>query len=49
MPLPAGLTDGSRLPEPIFTPATKAPRGQHDENIPAAAVAAAWSAHDAGR
>jgi len=31
--LPAGLTDGSRLPEAIFTPATKAPRGQHDENI----------------
>jgi phosphoribosylaminoimidazole-succinocarboxamide synthase len=31
--LPEGLEDGSRLPEPIFTPATKAPRGQHDENI----------------
>jgi phosphoribosylaminoimidazole-succinocarboxamide synthase len=31
--LPAGLEEGSRLPEPIFTPATKAPRGQHDENI----------------
>jgi phosphoribosylaminoimidazole-succinocarboxamide synthase len=39
VPLPAGLTDGSRLPEPIFTPATKAPRGEHDENIPASAVA----------
>ena len=39
VPLPAGLADGSRLPEPIFTPATKAPRGEHDENIPAAAVA----------
>jgi phosphoribosylaminoimidazole-succinocarboxamide synthase len=38
-PLPAGLTDGSRLPEPVFTPATKAPRGEHDENIPVAAVA----------
>jgi phosphoribosylaminoimidazole-succinocarboxamide synthase len=37
--LPAGLTDGSRLPEPVFTPATKAPRGQHDENIPAQRVA----------
>lgn len=37
--LPAGLTDGSRLPEPVFTPATKAPRGQHDENIPAERVA----------
>jgi phosphoribosylaminoimidazole-succinocarboxamide synthase len=31
--LPAGLTDGDRLPEPIFTPAFKAPAGQHDENI----------------
>lgn len=29
--LPDGLTDGSRLPEPIFTPSTKAPVGQHDE------------------
>jgi phosphoribosylaminoimidazole-succinocarboxamide synthase len=28
------------LPEPVFTPATKAPRGEHDENISAAAVAA---------
>ncbi|MGH8890071.1 MAG: phosphoribosylaminoimidazolesuccinocarboxamide synthase [Acidothermaceae bacterium] len=33
IPLPAGLLDGSRLPEPLFTPSTKAPRGQHDENI----------------
>ena len=31
--LPDGLEDGSRLPEPIFTPATKAPLGKHDENI----------------
>ena len=31
--LPAGLTDGDRLPEPIFTPAWKAPLGEHDENI----------------
>jgi phosphoribosylaminoimidazole-succinocarboxamide synthase len=31
--LPTGLTDGSRLLEPIFTPATKAERGQHDENV----------------
>jgi phosphoribosylaminoimidazole-succinocarboxamide synthase len=31
--LPPGLVEGSRLPEPIFTPATKAPIGQHDENI----------------
>ena len=31
--LPAGMQDGSRLPAPIFTPATKAPIGEHDENI----------------
>jgi len=31
--LPAGLTDGDRLPEPIYTPAWKAPMGEHDENI----------------
>ncbi len=33
VPLPAGLTDGDRLPQAIFTPAWKAPAGQHDENI----------------
>jgi phosphoribosylaminoimidazole-succinocarboxamide synthase len=38
-PLPAGLTEGSRLPAAVFTPATKAPRGEHDQNIPVAAVA----------
>ncbi|WP_420468097.1 phosphoribosylaminoimidazolesuccinocarboxamide synthase [Panacagrimonas sp.] len=31
--LPAGLQMASRLPQPIFTPADKAPAGQHDENI----------------
>jgi phosphoribosylaminoimidazole-succinocarboxamide synthase len=31
--LPAGLKQCDKLPEPIFTPATKAPQGQHDENI----------------
>jgi phosphoribosylaminoimidazole-succinocarboxamide synthase len=31
--LPAGLTDGSRLPEPIFDPDSKAAQGQHDENM----------------
>ena len=31
--LPAGLSDGDRLPEPIYTPAFKAPVGEHDENI----------------
>jgi phosphoribosylaminoimidazole-succinocarboxamide synthase len=33
IPLPAGLKDGDRLPEPIYTPAWKAPMGEHDENI----------------
>jgi phosphoribosylaminoimidazole-succinocarboxamide synthase len=33
VPLPAGLADGDRLPEPIYTPAWKAPMGEHDENI----------------
>ena len=31
--LPAGLSNGDRLPEPIYTPAWKAPMGEHDENI----------------
>ncbi|AMO23085.1 phosphoribosylaminoimidazolesuccinocarboxamide synthase [Ramlibacter solisilvae] len=34
VPLPAGLKNASKLPEPIFTPAAKAEMGQHDENIP---------------
>ena len=38
--LPEGLVDGSRLPEPIFTPSTKAPAGEHDEPIPYAGVVA---------
>ena len=33
VPLPAGLQNASKLPEPIFTPATKAEMGDHDENI----------------
>jgi phosphoribosylaminoimidazole-succinocarboxamide synthase len=36
--LPAGLVDGDRLPEPIFTPATKAALGEHDENVSFEAV-----------
>lgn len=36
--LPEGLEDGSRLPEPIFTPATKADVGEHDENVSFEAV-----------
>ncbi len=31
--LPAGLTEASKLPEPLFTPSTKADLGDHDENI----------------
>ncbi|MFC6356040.1 phosphoribosylaminoimidazolesuccinocarboxamide synthase [Luethyella okanaganae] len=31
--LPAGLRNGDRLPEPIYTPAWKAPLGEHDENV----------------
>lgn len=38
--LPEGLTDGSELPEPIFTPATKAEVGDHDENVSFGVVAA---------
>jgi phosphoribosylaminoimidazole-succinocarboxamide synthase len=34
IPLPAGLVESDKLPEPIFTPATKAEDGEHDENIP---------------
>jgi phosphoribosylaminoimidazole-succinocarboxamide synthase len=33
IPLEAGLHNGDRLPEPIYTPAFKAPQGEHDENI----------------
>jgi len=40
LPLPAGLRPGDRLPEPIFTPATKAATG-HDENVSFAVMAAA--------
>jgi phosphoribosylaminoimidazole-succinocarboxamide synthase len=38
-PLPPGLRDGDKLPEPIFTPATKAALGEHDENVSFEAVA----------
>jgi len=38
IPLPRGLVDGSRLPDPLFTPATKAALGDHDENVSYAAV-----------
>jgi phosphoribosylaminoimidazole-succinocarboxamide synthase len=42
--LPAGLVEGSRLPEPVFTPSTKAAVGEHDEAIDFAAVEAAVGA-----
>jgi phosphoribosylaminoimidazole-succinocarboxamide synthase len=47
--LPAGLEDGSRLPGPIFTPATKAALGDHDENVSYDAVVAEVGADVAGR
>jgi phosphoribosylaminoimidazole-succinocarboxamide synthase len=48
IPLPPGLERASRLPEPIFTPATKAAEG-HDENVGFAAVEAAAGGELAGR
>jgi phosphoribosylaminoimidazole-succinocarboxamide synthase len=47
VPLPAGLVEGSRLPEPVFTPSTKAAVGEHDEAIPFAGVVAAVGAEQA--
>jgi phosphoribosylaminoimidazole-succinocarboxamide synthase len=47
IPLPAGLKDGSKLPEPVFTPATKSQDGAHDENIPFTAAAALVGPSDA--
>nr|GAT58502.1 SAICAR synthetase [Mycena chlorophos] len=40
IPLPEGLVESQRLPEPLFTPSTKAEQGQHDENISPAQAAA---------
>jgi len=45
--LPDGLQDGSRLPEPMFTPATKSQDGSHDENIPFATAATVVGAENA--
>ena len=45
--LPAGLLDGSKLPENIFTPATKAEMGDHDENISFARAATIVGEDDA--
>jgi phosphoribosylaminoimidazole-succinocarboxamide synthase len=47
IPLPGGLLDGSRLPEPVFTPATKSQDGAHDENIPYETVASLVGKDDA--
>jgi len=49
IPLPLGLVDGSRLPAPIFTPATKAAVGEHDENVSFDVVASQLGAEDAAR
>jgi len=45
--LPPDLKDGSRLPEAIFTPATKSQDGEHDENIPYSAVEKTIGAQEA--
>jgi phosphoribosylaminoimidazole-succinocarboxamide synthase len=45
--LPPGLVDGDRLPEPIFTPASKAELGAHDENVTYAEVEASIGASTA--
>ena len=45
--LPEGLQDGSRLPEPVFTPATKSQDGAHDENISFEEVERVIGAEDA--
>ena len=49
VPRPAGLQDGSELPEPIFTPTTKAPLGEHDQPMTYAQVEAEVGADLAAR
>jgi len=49
VPLPPGLTDGSQLPEPVFTPTTKAPVGAHDEAMTYPEVEAAVGPERAAR
>ena len=49
IPLPEGLVDGSRLPETIFTPSTKAEQGEHDENVPFEGVVTLVGPELAGR
>jgi phosphoribosylaminoimidazole-succinocarboxamide synthase len=47
--LPAGLRQAERLPEPIFTPSTKAAAGDHDENVSYASVVDSIGAELAGQ
>jgi phosphoribosylaminoimidazole-succinocarboxamide synthase len=47
VPLPPGLVEGSRLAEPVFTPSTKAPAGEHDASITIEQAAAAVGADTA--
>lgn len=47
--LPAGLTESAKLPEPIFTPSTKAELGTHDENISFAEMAEMCGSEIAGK
>ncbi|HEX8518646.1 MAG TPA: phosphoribosylaminoimidazolesuccinocarboxamide synthase [Pseudonocardia sp.] len=47
--LPPGLVDGSRLPEPVFTPSSKAPQGEHDAPMTYAQVEALVGADTAAR
>jgi phosphoribosylaminoimidazole-succinocarboxamide synthase len=47
--LPSGLEEASKLSEPIFTPATKADEGEHDENVPYEVMADAIGDDLAGR
>lgn len=49
VPLPPGLVDGAQLPEPIFTPSTKAPLGRHDEAMTFAEVEGLVGARTAAR
>jgi phosphoribosylaminoimidazole-succinocarboxamide synthase len=49
IPLPGGLLEGSRLPEPVFTPATKSQDGAHDENISFSATEALLGEADAAQ
>jgi phosphoribosylaminoimidazole-succinocarboxamide synthase len=49
IPLPAGLRLAAKLPEPVFTPSTKAAAGWHDENVPYAEVERSIGAATAAR